>query len=302
MKTTNIFAVLIFMTVSFTAFGQELQKKPVNRINVRDIWIQLGYFNEGNSNGTLAEFKTLAPESVLLNNDMTGFSQRNGFMSTGTSVFSVMLGIQFSDKQKTIYKANPLLRIGISYFSGTSLTNSLFKEVRRPYDTLTSTQTGQTIYIDSVTTERYRMNYLSDQIRIDGSLIFRTNPEARWSWYAGIGISAGLSINAKTEISYDTEGVKETSSSSGGTSHSFEGYFGSDNRKVEFFRNKNNFGVSTYIPMGVDFRIGKKSEFWKMTHLFYELRPGINITSIPELRTMTNAYFQQGIGVRVSWN
>jgi len=54
--------------------------------------------------------------------------------------------------------------------------------------------------------------------------------------------------------------------------------------------------------LGIDFRIGKKREFWKRTHLFYELRPGINVTSIPELRPITNASVQHGIGLRVSWN
>ena len=48
--------------------------------------------------------------------------------------------------------------------------------------------------------------------------------------------------------------------------------------------------------------LGKKKEFWKRTHLFYELRPGINITSIPELGTITNSSNQHGLGLRVTWN
>ncbi|GCD78987.1 hypothetical protein [Schleiferia thermophila] len=301
MKTTNILSAVILLTVSFSVFGQEQQPKTINKISIHDIYIQTGFFSERNTNGTLSDFKTLAPQSVLLNNNMTDFSQSGGFSLTSNTMFSVMLGLQFSDKQKTIYKANPLLRLGISYFSGTTLTGGLYKEDRKPYDTLTSTQTGQTVYIDSITTKNYSMNYSSEQLRFDGSLIFRTNPEARWSIFTGIGITAGLSINANTDIYYSNYGRTETRYANGNTSSSY-GYSSSDNSKTEKFRNKSNFGLSSYIPMGIDFRIGKKKEFWKRTHLFYELRPGINITSIPELRTITNASIQHGLGLRVSWN
>lgn len=301
MKITNILSAVILLPVYFSAFGQEQQPKTIKRISIHDFYVQKGMFFERNTNGTITDFKTLAPQSVLLNNNMTDFSQSGGFSMTGNTMFSVMLGLQFSDKQKTIYKANPLLRLGISYFSGTTLTGDSYKEDRKPYDTLTSTQTGQTVYIDSVITKNYSMNYSSEQLRFDGSLIFRTNPEARWSIFTGIGFTAGLSINANTNIYYRNYGRTEIRYADGSTSSSYN-YSGNDNSKTENFKNKTNFGASTYIPMGIDFRIGKKREFWKRTHLFYELRPGINITSIPELRTITNASLQHGLGLRVSWN
>jgi hypothetical protein len=295
---TKIF-LLTVLTLPLTIFGQEEQTKTVNKISISEIYIQTGFFSERNTIGTLTDFKLLAPQSVLLNSDFTGYSSSNGFNLTSNTMFSVMLGIQFSDKQKTTYKKNPLLRLGVSYFSGTTLTGSLYKEDRKTYDTLTSTQTGQTVYVDSVTTKSSGMNYSSEQLRFDGSLIFRTNPEARWSLFTGIGITAGLSINANTEIYYSKSDRTETRFPSGNSSSSYSSYGG--DWKTEKFRNKNNFGLSTYIPMGIDFRIGKKREFWKQTHLFYELRPGINITSIPELRTVTNASVQHGLGLKVSW-
>lgn len=301
MKTTNILLAVILLTVSFSVFGQEPPSKKIKKISIQDFYIQTGMFLERNTNGTLTDFKTLAPQSVLLNSNMTDYSQSGGFRMTGNSMFSVMLGLQFSDKQRTIYKANPQLRLGISYFSGTTLSGGSYKADRKPYDTLTSTQTGQSVYIDSINTKNYNMNYSSEQLRFDGSLIFRTNPEARWSIFTGIGITAGLSINANTEIYYSSYGRTETRYANGNTSSSYN-YSGSYNTKTEKFKNKTNFGASTYIPMGIDFRIGKKREFWKRTHLFYELRPGINITSIPELRTITNASLQHGLGLRVLLN
>ncbi len=289
MKTSNLLSTVILLIISFSFFGQEQQPKTVKRISIHDIYIQAGWLSEHNANaGTLTDFKKLAPQSVLLNNDLTGYSQSGGSISN--TMFSVMLGIQFSDKQKTTYKANPLLRLGI-IFSGTNLTNGLYKEDRKRYDTLTSSQTGQAVYVDSINSKNYSMNYSSQQLRFDGSLIFRTNPEARWSLFTGIGITAGFSFNTNTNILYS----KYSKISS------FPSSISSYSNLTENYKNKNNFAFSSYIPMGIDFRIGKKREFWKRTHLFFELRPGINSTSIPELRTITNATMQYGFGLKVSW-
>lgn len=297
MKKTRILtgSIILIASIHCYVYGQEQQSKPVKKVCIQDVYVQTGLFTERNSNGTLADFKTLAPKSKLLDNNFTDYNTNSGMSMNSNTMFSVMLGIKFGDTKNKKYKPNPLLRLGISYFSGTSLTGYLYKETRKTYDTLTSSQTGQNIYLDSITSQSYGMNYSSQQLRFDGSVIFRTNPEARWSLYTGIGITAGLSINAKTEIYYS----KNQYSNSNSTSYSS---FGSGDYKSENFKQKNNFGASTFIPLGVDFRIGKKREFWKRTHLFYELRPSINITSIPELRTTINPSLQHGLGLRVSWN
>jgi hypothetical protein len=300
MKTFHILSTLLLSTIALTTSGQELQPKAIKKISINDVYIQTGFYSENNTNGTLADFKKLAPQSALLQNNLTDFYESSGFSTTTNNMFSIMLGLQFSDKEKASYKANPLLRLGVSYFSGTSITSGFYKEERFPYDTLTSSQTGQTIFIDSINTKNYSMNYSSEQLRLDASLIFRTNPEARWSLFAGIGVNAGLSINANTAIYFNRYESSDTRFINGNTSS--YSYSNTDNSKTENFQNKSNFGLSTYIPMGVDLRLGKKNEFWKRTHLFYELRPGVNITSIPELGTITNSSIQHGLGLRVTWN
>jgi hypothetical protein len=294
MKTRNLLPAIILLTISFSVFGQEQESKTIKRISIHDIYIQTGWLNARNANaGTLTDFKALAPQSVLLKNDLTAYSQYGGSSPT-SGIFSVMLGIQFSDKQKKSYKANPLLRLGI-IFSGTNLTNELYKEDSKRYDTLTSSRTGQTTYVDSIHSKSYNMNYTSQQLRFDGSIIFRTNPQARWSLFTGIGITAGFSFNTYTNISYNTSSYSSLSGLSSLSSYSYP-------YSTENYKNKTNFGFSSYIPMGINFRIGKKREFWKHTHLFFELRPGINVTSIPELSTYINPSMQYGFGLKYSWN
>lgn len=299
MKTTSILKTIMLSSCFLQFYGQVEIADHVKRICVKEFYIHTGLFSERNTSGTLKDFQTLAPQSVLLNRDLKDYSSSQGISLISNTMFSMLLGIQFSDKKKTAYKTNPLLRLGLSYFSGSTLTGNLFKEDRKTFDTLTSAQTGQITLVDSVNSRSYGMNYRYEQLRIDGSLIFRTKPEARWSLFAGIGITAGLSINANTEIYYSQSKSTQTRNSNSVSSSS--AFSAGGEWKMERIRNKNNFGMSAYIPLGIDFRIGNKKEFWKRMHLFYELRPGINMTSIPELRNTTNVILQQGLGLKIAW-
>jgi hypothetical protein len=60
-------------------------------------------------------------------------------------------------------------------------------------------------------------------------------------------------------------------------------------------------GGSIYLPMGIDFRIGKNRPFWKQTHLFYELKPSMNLTAIQNSSTLITGVFQHGLGLRVTF-
>jgi hypothetical protein len=76
---------------------------------------------------------------------------------------------------------------------------------------------------------------------------------------------------------------------------------GYGNYESERFNNQTSFGLLAYLPLGLDFRLGKNQEFWKRLHLFYEISPGLNMTFIPELNTATNIAIRNGLGLRVSW-
>lgn len=290
MKQTNI--LLAISISSIISFGQENKKEQLKKIIISDLFVQAGFIKRTPPSGGLDDFKLLAPQSVLLNENFSGYSKTFGFNLK--SMYSILVGIKF--KEKEIYKSNPQLRLGISYYSGPILSGGLRKFERKPYDTLYSTQTGQTTYIDSLISRSYRMDYTSDQIRFDGSIIFKTNQQERFSLFTGLGITAGISINAFTDIYYDNQDrIEDRSNPSPAISYP-------TSNPDETFINKTNFGFSIYIPIGLDFRIGKKNKFWKQIHLFYELKPGINTTSIPELRSVTNPSFQHGLGIRVSKN
>lgn len=300
MKTKHLLSTIVIITLSFTGFSQESQTKTLKRISVHDIYIHGGLYTAINTQGSLESFRKLAPGSELLNNDLSSFSPSGSTSFTSNSMLSIMLGFKFNEKEKSKHKSNPILRLGINYSSGTGLTNRTYNESRYPYDTLTSSLTGQSVYIDTISDQNYGMQYESEQLRIESSLIFRTDPEARWSLYSGIGFTFGFSLNATTNIYYHESGRTESRYQNDQTTT--YAHFSTGENKFESHRNETNYAFSTYIPLGVDFRIGDKSVFWKRTHVFYEAKPALNVLSIPELYSITNVSLQHGIGVRVTFD
>jgi hypothetical protein len=264
-----------------------------NGLRISEFHIQNGMGFNSMQNYSLSDFQSLAQNSMLLKNDLADFNTNSYYMfngargTNGSSYQSLQLGLTFNNK------ANPLWRIGISHGSSNSFSAGFSKDTYTPYDTLTSSQTGEQFYVDSVHSENYFMDYRSQQLRIESSLIYRTNVEKRWSVYAGIGASLGISYNAHTHISYSTSDYVSSNYSSTYSSNYYD--------VTEHFRNKMNVSSSVFVPMGIDFRIGKNKEFWKRLHVYYEMKPSLSFLSVPELRTFTSVNMVNSFGLKVTF-
>jgi hypothetical protein len=64
------------------------------------------------------------------------------------------------------------------------------------------------------------------------------------------------------------------------------------------YENKGGFGFGVYAPLGIDFQVGKKRDFWMPIHLYLELRPGVNVNQIAGLGTSFSAGNFSNIGLR----
>ena len=292
MKKFIVAGLLISGFISNTFLAQD-QK----RLKLSDASLQVGYMLNPVSIGHLSEFKLIAPQSTLLTQNLSGFSANTSSATYVDNYFTAAMGIQFLNKEKKAYKSNPLLRLGITYNSGTHLYNGYSRYSHGIVDTLISQQTGQMYFIDSTYIESYGMNLSSQQVRLDASLIFRTNPEARWSIYGGIGFNFGAAFSTSVDLSYNS--YQYTNNQLG---YSYASNYASDSTRYEHFTNSTRIlGGSVYLPLGIDFRIGKNRPFWKQTHLFYELKPSLNLVSIKRGSTLLNGVFQHGLGVRVTF-
>jgi hypothetical protein len=276
MKKVTLLAALVLSTAAFS-----------QKIKITELHISNGTGFGGQINGSLDDFKTLAPNSSILAMD---FSQYNpqGFPTYQTpgmnmsSSYSLQLGLQCAKMPKVTY------RVGITHITnaGVLSANGVYFQ-SFPYDTLTSSQTGEQTFLDSTNTKRYEMNHSNQQIRLDGAMIFRMFPEKRWSIHTGLGASIGMSYRSNTEINY-----WETSSIPSEYNYGY-------GVERESYRNKNSLGASLYIPFGVDFGIGKKREFWMPFHLYVETRPSLNINSINGIGTSFSPGMSSAAGLRV---
>lgn len=278
MKKVTLMATIL---IQYTAFSQN--------IKISEIHISNGSGSMSNQEATLADFSKLAPNSDVIAMDLSQLKPYNDmyynrYGMNQSSMLSLQLGLQCAKMPKVTF------RVGLTHVSNYGLlsANGSYTETAR-YDTLTSSQTGQQTFIDSSHTKFYDMNYSNQQLRLDGAMIFRMFPEKRWSLHAGLGATLGMSYRASTMLQY-----WESSSITGG----YDSYGPSEGIN-ETVKNKNSLGASLYIPMGIDFGIGKKRSFWMPFHLYAETRPSLNIQSISEIGTTFSPGMNTALGLRI---
>lgn len=296
MLSSNQILLIGCVLLSTFVFGQ------VPKLKITEGYIIAGYSNAEIRNPSHSDFHMLAPNSLILENNPGALDNTPHYYSPYRSSggFSLQTGIQFFDKEKNELRKTPTLRLGIRYARVNQFSGWSNIEERTPYDTLTGQNTGSVHYLDSIKSKSVNGNYDYEQISLDASFIFRTNQDLRWSVYGGLGFSFGVSLNAQTNISYSE---LEYTNIRGYSNH-VPNYIIVNGEGVirEHHQNKSSIGGSLYVPLGVDFRLGNTSPFWKMFHLFAEAQPGVSFHSIPELdRTVTQSYIIFNSGIRVRW-
>jgi hypothetical protein len=294
----NKVLLFVLLATCFTAKAQEEQKKEVKKISFNDIYFHAGFFSIPKTDN-ISDFKLLAPKSFLLNNnDLSGYTYDYDFIFNLRVLTSSMAGIKFRNKEKTGYRTNSKVRLGLSYLFGTGFTTSIHKnEIQRLDSTIN--QFGYKVYNDSIYRKSYSMVYSSNQLRFEASVIFQSSSEKRWSIFGGIGFTTGASLNAHTYIFYGhSSHIQRTNEWGGYDSSSSYRYF----NVSENYKNRNNFAFSIFAPYGIDFKIGKRSELWKHIHVYYELRPVLDYIVVPELGTISDLGLQTNLGLRFSFD
>ena len=243
---------------------------------------------------SLADFQKLAPNSILLTKDLSSYSKGTGLnngmghhggtmQNNSSPTFTLMAGFKFRNVE------HAALRIGVGYTSGTNFSSDYNLETTSIYDTLTSTKTGQKIYAQATNRDRYSMKNSYEQLRLDVSYLLKAKLGRRFSFYTGLGATAGISFNNTTTIQHTNyilyDGYKDNSITTG----------------TESFQNKNAGAFSAYIPLGLNFRLGHRREFFKHLSIFAESRPAVNFIHIPELKTYTFVSIQNGVGLRIKF-
>ena len=292
----------LFFVCSAFAMMQSVQAQyvddaPKKSVRVSEAALYPSFILQSGPVGTLEDFRKLAPGSMLLAKDYSSYTQENNVHTiNGEGVFAANIGISFLNKKTNTYR-NMTLRAGVSYMSS-NYTSYLNKTTNTRFDTLNSSNGGPSAYLDSVRNESLNMQYRSQDLRADVAVIFRTKPEARWSLYGGIGFTVGASIRAYTDINAgEYTSVESTYDGTVSTISTYSEY--DQHSDSERFSNKTSMGYSVYLPLGVDYRMANKSEFWKRLHLFYEAKPFVSFTTLDNIGTISTAGIQNGVGLRI---
>lgn len=288
----KIKVTVLLVCIQYMLFAQEEREKdtlPKKCISFNDFSILPTMEMSKLPFSSVADFQKLAPNSVLLTKDLSNYSNGVGFgkghaggrMQKGMAPsLTLMAGFKLKGME------HASLRIGIGYQSGVNFSNDYYLETTSIYDTLTSTKTGQKIYAQQQNKDRYSMKNSYEQLHIDISYLIKAKLGRRFSFYTGIGATAGVTFNNVTDIQHVNQII-------------YDGY--KDNTTTignESFQNKNAAAYSAYIPLGLNFRLGHRNSFLKRISIFAESRPSVSFINVPEVKRYTSVSLQNGLGLR----
>lgn len=275
----------IALAVGIPAAAQEVPSSPWSTG-----YLAGGGFFAGNEALFRQDVALLTPGSALLAGGLPDHDyDSDPYLEEGAGLFEAGIGLLPFRKAD---RNGPELRLGFLYAGRNQLSGYFSRTTRTPYDTLTSSQTGEVYYIDSVHRSTYAVEYSAERFGLNASLTWRTN--GRWSIYGGVGLAGGLLMNARTDVYRSIFDSVDGPSPGPG-----DGFYGRYNSGAsESFRNGSGWWVSLYAPIGLDFRIARKGELWGRLYLYTELRPQLVFQGMPELGTGTSFGIQNILGLR----
>lgn len=276
-------ALVLVFTLGLTAvYAQTYQPGKI------DFSVGFGFRTTDAQLATLDDYRALFPNSTLLQGDFQSYGYPDYYFNS-TGMVSVLWGIQL--KQNEGFEQR--LRAGLTFSGTTPAYGSFYNETKFAYDTLTSSQTGEVTYVDSVFTESLYINTTQTQVGLDVAYLIKANQNGRWCFYGGVGIEIGAMLNAKATItrsdySYYTNGAGNFYENNG-----WYGYNGDYDTEVQQLGG--GFYTQLYLPVGLDLRLSMKNAFWRRMHLYSELRPSIGYTN----SELTSNALQLSIGYSV---
>jgi hypothetical protein len=302
-STMKKIAFLLLLFSSHTIYAQENITTP--KLKAKDLTASQLVSSEAYYFTTLQDFKKLAPNSPVLNQDFSGFNASYGSNTNVGGGLSALIGFSIYNKKRGEYLPNCTLRIGLQGYGMTQLSQSYNKNTTVTLDTLYSASTQTTVYIDSNYYHNISMSKSATNLALDLSLIYNSNPERRFQIHGGIGLNVGAAIASRTNIDeFETSKINVRANGAQVYGNNTQVY-GNNNYNnaftLEAYRNKTGILGAVYFPIGYNFRLSNKKEFLKNIFLFGEFRPAVSITHIPELFVNVNTNFSGLFGIKFTF-
>jgi|GEM_PF-2333956 len=267
-----------------------------NKAHFSDIYVLFGNFGGQAIGVSYNTALQLAPQSVRLANPLGYQATDWNYDNNQTFTFVGQIGIKLPKKR--FHTLAPTLRLGLMYNQGTVLANAISKRTRVRTDSLTNSQGAVVRYVDRVNRETIVTNYQIDELYADANLTYSINQRGRFSMFLGIGVGIGAFFNSNTDVVYTNTAY--TSEYALNDRFETNTNFSTEEYEQENFRNDPGFAAMAYLPVGLDFKLGKKNEAWQKAHVFVEFRPGVQIRQFPEANYTVFGQFVAGhLGFRI---
>ncbi len=270
--------LLATLGICFSAPAYSQPDSTSNKLEFSEISLQFGNLNTDIHPLNLNVATQLAPQAMLLNN-LNGFQQVR-FWYFYNPGFSIAGHMGFKLPKKAQHDLGPTLRIGLMFNRSDILFNSYSKSTILSTDSLTNSNGAVTRYIQNVDEENIETRYSNDQLFLDMNLTYAINEKGRFSMFMGAGLGAGIMLNTNTTVTYSK--VNSTREVSTISNYNAAYNFTQVDYREENYSNQPSFAALAYLPIGFDFRIGKRNEAWRKAHAFLEFRPGAHLQIIPE--------------------
>lgn len=296
-------ALLCVCFWSISVYAQDVVLDSMQVWSPSHVVFQFGTFAQSNAFAGFDKFRYLAPNSVILEDNLTRNYPYYGYsMDMHTNPFIALhTYFQPNAKRESETFRHLQIRVGLLYSGGSWLRTGGFREVKTRLDTLISPNTGASVYHDSIYRREIFMNYRSERIMLDVMLIMPLFTGTRIYPYWGIGVSGGSTFNNLTIIQEKETITKEyTSSPYSGSSNPFFSYGPANGiNREERVKNKSTLVTAFYVPMGIDLTVGKHHPILKRISIIAEIKAGIQSVFIPELYAIHKGFMQSSFGLRM---
>ena len=300
MKKLVLTTIALILTSAISLQAQE-EKNP--RMKVTSFGLSFGFAGAGTANSN-EDFINL---SRSVNNpdlfiDPNEFERSQYNYAFGGNVSpKLYLELTPYNRSKGEYNYERELRFSLGTGAGTRRMFNYFRYDDTRIDTLSSGNTGRTVFADSLVYDRYFYAETFYEFNFSASFLFKTPYERRFHFSAGVGIEYAYAYRAFVNVeNYREESViyYDPNDPPVFDEPKYGFYYFEDDRtegvsttqttnmtgSVHFFR--------TFFPLGIHFRIARKPQsFFNKVYLWTEIAPGFEIQNVLDDKVYVNGYF-----------
>lgn len=275
----KIHCAILILICTGTAFTQ--QSDSTRKLQRSGVSVQIGSYASPGSKTNLDYFREQYPAIVpfLGSRALESWTFTNyGFAVTALANYQIKM------KNSTSYNNRLSLQFGLSYgsFKDSYYTN---ESVFRRTDTLYSSNTSETVYVDSVYRNYTDISTINRDLSIVSGFIYSLPLSKRLSLYGGVNLSLGVNFTSKLDVVYgNSEGRIYLEYEE--DPYRIRGSVYEDREILNIYTTDLGFIVSAIGKIGLDYRIDKK------VNVFYELRP--RFTGQAFLEKEGYSYFNMG--------